>query len=49
MIIFNIQDGQSPPLLVTLSFDGDKKLHFSKTRLTEHSAEDAYNQIKKCW
>lgn len=44
---FNIQDGQSLPLLITFSFDENEKLHFSKTRLTEESSQDAYNQLKK--
>lgn len=44
---FDIQDGQSLPLLVTFSFDDDEKMYFSKTRLTESSAENAYNQLKK--
>lgn|GEM_PF-6884423 len=44
---FDIHDGQSLPMLVTFSFDQDQRLYFSKTRLTERSAEDAYNQMKK--
>ena len=44
---FGIQDGQSLPLLITFSFDENEKLHFRKTRLTEESSEDAYNQLKK--
>lgn len=45
--LFNIQDGQSLPMLVTFSFDDEERLYFSKTRLSERSAEDAYNQMKK--
>lgn len=44
---FDIKDGQSLPLLVTFSFDSDDSLYFSKTKLTENSAEDAYNQLRK--
>lgn len=44
---FDIKDGQSLPLLVTFSFDSDGKLYFGKTKLSENSAEDAYNQLKK--
>lgn len=44
---FSINNGKSLPLLVTFSFDDDDKLHFRKTKLSENSAEDAYNQLKK--
>ena len=44
---WGINNGKSLPLLVTFSFDDDDKLHFRKTKLSENSAEDAYNQLKK--
>lgn len=44
---FDIEDGQSLPLLVTFSFDSDDCLYFSKTKLSEKSADDAFNQLKK--
>ncbi|MDL4862572.1 hypothetical protein NPJ88_009525 [Halomonas elongata] len=44
---FDIEDGQSLPLLVTFSFDSNDGLYFRKTKLSENSTEDAYNQLKK--
>lgn len=44
---FDIEDGQSLPLLVTFSFDDESKLYFSKTRLVEDGAERAYNRLKE--
>lgn len=44
---FDIQNGQSLPLLVTFSFDDENKIYFSKTRLVEGGAENAYNRLKE--